>query len=83
MKLAIFLTGIGIVSGWFIGGWLWTRRGGYRGDAFDESEFLEPFIDPYLEALIWMSGADDFAPSGKAREGFEQIVVPLLRKGAA
>lgn len=30
------------------------------------------------EALIWMSGASDFAPSGKAREGFEKMVLPLL-----
>lgn len=30
------------------------------------------------EALIWMSAADDFAPGGKARRGFERIVLPLL-----
>jgi hypothetical protein len=31
------------------------------------------------EALIWMSGSEDFAPEGKAREGFEKIVLPLLK----
>lgn len=30
------------------------------------------------DALVWCSGSDDFAPGGKAREGFERIVLPLL-----
>jgi len=32
----------------------------------------------YVKALIWMSGSDDFSPSGKAYEGFVKIVRPLL-----
>jgi hypothetical protein len=35
-------------------------------------------VERYREALIWCSGADDFAPDGKAREGWEKIVKPLL-----
>lgn len=31
------------------------------------------------DALIWCSGADDFAPGGKARAGFERIVLPLIK----
>ena len=32
------------------------------------------------EALIWCSAATDFAPEGKAREGFEKLVLPLLNQ---
>lgn len=35
-------------------------------------------IDDLREALQWCSGADDFAPGGKAREGWEKYVKPLL-----
>ncbi len=30
------------------------------------------------EALIWASGASDFAHGGRARTGFESLVLPLL-----
>lgn len=30
------------------------------------------------EALVWMSGSDHFSPGGKAHEGFEKIVRPVL-----
>lgn len=40
---------------------------------------IRPDIDDYREALIWASGADDFQVGGKAREGFERIMLPLLR----
>ena len=30
------------------------------------------------DAMQWMSGSGDFAPGGKARKGFEKIVLPLL-----
>lgn len=30
------------------------------------------------DALIWMSGSDDFGPGGRAREGYEKLVLPLL-----
>jgi len=42
-------------------------------------------VAPWREAVIWMSGSDDFAPAdgpmkgGKARKGYEKIVLPLLR----
>jgi len=32
-----------------------------------------------LEALIWCSGASDFAPGGKAHQGFTKMVQPILR----
>jgi hypothetical protein len=38
-----------------------------------------PECEALKEAVIWMSGADDFAIDGKARVGFEKIVQPLLR----
>jgi hypothetical protein len=34
------------------------------------------------DALIWMSGSDDFGPGGKAREGFLRVVYPLLPGGS-
>jgi hypothetical protein len=30
------------------------------------------------EALVWCSGSQDFAPEGKAREGWEKLCAPLL-----
>lgn len=30
------------------------------------------------EALVWASGAKDFAPEGVAREGFEKLVAPVI-----
>jgi hypothetical protein len=36
--------------------------------------------DRLRDALVWCSGADDFAPGGKAREGWEKIVQPLLER---
>jgi hypothetical protein len=29
-------------------------------------------------ALVWASGSDDFAPGGKAREGWERVAQPAL-----
>ena len=31
-----------------------------------------------IEALIWASGSDDFAPNGKAREGWLKIAQPII-----
>lgn len=39
---------------------------------------LKRITDPYVEALIWCSAADDFAPNGKARVGYDNLVRPLL-----
>ena len=36
-------------------------------------------IDLLREALIWCSGASDFAPDGVARAGFEKLILPLLQ----
>jgi hypothetical protein len=36
--------------------------------------------EKYIDALIWMSGSDDFQyPNGKARKGWEKIVKPLVK----
>lgn len=42
------------------------------------AEVFAEQIDEYLEALQWISGAEDFQDGGKARIGFEKIVRPLL-----
>ena len=33
-----------------------------------------------LEALIWCSGFDDFAPGGKAHAGWLKVAQPLIKK---
>jgi hypothetical protein len=35
-----------------------------------------------LEAIRWMSAADDFSIDGKARKGFNKLVKPILEKNA-
>jgi Tfp pilus assembly ATPase PilU len=35
-------------------------------------------IAKYQEALQWCGGSDDFQVEGKARKGWEKIVMPLL-----
>lgn len=35
-------------------------------------------LDAAEDALIWCSGAGDFQDGGKAREGFERLVRPIL-----
>jgi hypothetical protein len=47
-----------------------------RQRVFDEAVALA--VERYREALIWCSGSDDFSPGGKAREGWEKMVLPLL-----
>ena len=39
---------------------------------------MRSYIDKLEDTLVWCTAADDFAPNGKAREGFEKIVPPLL-----
>jgi hypothetical protein len=57
--------------------------------ALDESlaaakrEGAREAVARYREALIWCGGSDDFSPRGKAREGWEKIVLPLLDEEAA
>lgn len=41
---------------------------------------VEHVVNEYVEALQWCSGASDFAPEGKARAGFEKVVLPLLKE---
>lgn len=43
-----------------------------------EAEGLRERIAQLEDALIWCSGSNDFAPGGKAREGWERICKPLL-----
>lgn len=49
-------------------------------DVITERGLLDLQIRDLQEALIWMTGSDDFAPGGKARVGFEKLVLPLLNK---
>ena len=35
-------------------------------------------IRALTSAIQWCSGSEDFAPGGKARQGYEKIVQPLL-----
>lgn len=39
---------------------------------------IAKLLDQYREALMWCSGSIDFAPEGKARQGWLKIVQPLL-----
>ncbi len=51
------------------------------GDRGMDSELATVFaekLDDYIYALAWCSASDDFHPDGKAREGWEKIVKPLL-----
>lgn len=45
------------------------------------AEAFAEIIDEYREALVWCSGSVDFGPDGKAREGYDKIVRPLLDPG--
>jgi hypothetical protein len=47
-----------------------------------DSELAEVFaekIEEYINALRWCGGSSDFAQDGEAREGWEKIVLPLLK----
>jgi hypothetical protein len=47
-----------------------------------DTELAEEFactIERYRQALIWCSGSEDFGPGGKAEEGWNKTVAPLLR----
>lgn len=35
-------------------------------------------MEAYRDALIWMTGLQDFSPGNKAYEGFRRLVLPLL-----
>ncbi len=35
-------------------------------------------LEKYKEAIIFMTGSQDFVPGGKARKGFNKIVRPVL-----
>lgn len=37
-------------------------------------------VKELLDALQWCGGSGDFSPEGKAHEGWEKVVIPLLRK---
>ena len=43
-------------------------------DAYTEAAHAKALA----EALIWASGSDDFAPGGKARQGWERVAQPAL-----
>ena len=43
-----------------------------------ENAALRNRLHVAMDAIQWMSGSDDFAIEGKAREGFVKMVLPLL-----
>lgn len=49
---------------------------------FEAGDKRETFnaLEELLEAIRWMSGADDFQEGGKARVGFEKAIRPLLER---
>lgn len=38
------------------------------------------FVDRAADALIWCGGSEDFAPGGRAHEGWKRLVRPLLKE---
>ena len=44
----------------------------------DRLEAAQRRVGKLEGALIWCSGSADFAPEGKAREGWERIAQPLI-----
>ncbi len=45
----------------------------------DLAEEFANILDKYIEALQWCSGSCDFQIGGKARRGWNRMVVPLIR----
>lgn len=43
------------------------------------AEAFADILDRYIEALQWCGGSDDFQLEGKARVGWEKMVLPLIR----
>jgi hypothetical protein len=60
------------------GAWCREKTKNTEMDVDLATEFAK-LLDDYIEALVWCSGASDFAPEGKAREGWEKIVAPLIK----
>lgn len=61
--------------------WVVSQENAHRwGDALVMEQLLvrNAEIAAYREALQWCSGSADFAPGGKAREGWLRIAQPLL-----
>ena len=42
------------------------------------AEVFAERVERYLEALRWVSGSTDFCEGGRAREGWEKLIKPLL-----
>jgi len=57
--------------------WGKEKTSGKEMDTELATAFAE-IIDEYREALIWCGGSEDFGPGGKAQEGYNKIVRPLL-----
>ena len=45
----------------------------------DLAEAFADILDDYIHALQWCGGSSDFNVGGKARRGWDKIVVPLIR----
>jgi len=43
-------------------------------------ESKDELLHECLGAIIWMTGSNDFAEGGQAREGYNNLVKPLLNK---
>jgi hypothetical protein len=41
---------------------------------------VEKLFSPYIEALIWCSGSDDFQDGRQARKGWEKLCMPLIHR---
>lgn len=44
-----------------------------------ENDALQQRLNAAIEALKWAGGSEDFGPNGRAREGWEKLVAPVLR----
>jgi hypothetical protein len=62
----------------------WTEYGVQLSEAnatlIAQAPALYEALDKALEALIWCSGSDDFAPEGKAAVGWETFARPIVNQ---
>lgn len=50
----------------------------YVASLVDTAKRQAALIERAADAIVWCSGSDDFAPEGKAREGWKRVVRPVL-----
>ena len=57
----------------------WCKN--YTSEKVMDTDLTEAFAEiltDYIEALQWCGGSADFQIEGKARKGWESIVIPLI-----